>query len=175
MPYITKSRLQVDTTLAQFIHNEVLPNTGIDTDAFWRGFETILADFTPRNKTLLDTRDALQAKIDSYHRENQHDSFTEYKTFLQSIGYLVPEPDEFSISTANVDPELATMAGPQLVVPINNARYALNAANARWGSLYDALYGTDVLADDNGAEKPLNIILCEVKRLSNKRATISMT
>ncbi|CAI8227842.1 MAG: Malate synthase G [Glaciecola sp. HTCC2999] len=153
MPYITKSRLQVDTTLAQFIHNEVLPNTGIDTDAFWRGFETILADFTPRNKTLLDTRDALQAKIDSYHCENQHDSYTEYKTFLQSIGYLVPEPDEFSISTANVDPELATMAGPQLVVPINNARYALNAANARWGSLYDALYGTDVLADDNGAEK----------------------
>lgn len=153
MPYMTKSRLQIDTTLAQFIQTSVLPNTGIDADVFWRGFESILADFTPRNSALLDTRDALQAKIDTYHREHPADSFTEYKAFLQSIGYLVPEPDDFTITTTNVDPELATMAGPQLVVPINNARYALNAANARWGSLYDALYGTDVLSDENGAEK----------------------
>ncbi len=153
MPYLTQSRLHIDTTLAQFINTSVLPNTGIDADAFWHGFEAILADFTPRNIALLDTRDKLQAKIDAYHQNHKTDSFAEYKAFLQTIGYLVPEPDDFRITTANVDPELATMAGPQLVVPINNARYALNAANARWGSLYDALYGTDVLSDENGAEK----------------------
>ncbi len=153
MPYLTQSRLHIDTTLAEFINTSVLPNTGIDADAFWHGFEDILADFTPRNIALLDTRDKLQAKIDAYHQDHKTDSFSEYKAFLQTIGYLVPEPDDFRITTANVDPELATMAGPQLVVPINNARYALNAANARWGSLYDALYGTDVLSDENGAAK----------------------
>ena len=153
MAYHTHGRLQIDATLADFINSAALPLTNIDSEDFWDGFATLLAEFLPRNHALLEKRDHLQAQIDQYHQQHPNDSFADYKAFLQKIGYLVPAPQDFTITTQDVDPELATMAGPQLVVPINNARYALNAANARWGSLYDALYGTDVLSQENGAEK----------------------
>jgi malate synthase len=153
MAYHTHGRLQIDATLADFINTAALPMTNINSVDFWDGFATLLAEFIPRNHALLEKRDHLQAQIDQYHQQHPNDSFADYKAFLQKIGYLVPAPQDFTITTQDVDPELATMAGPQLVVPINNARYALNAANARWGSLYDALYGTDVLSQENGAEK----------------------
>ena len=142
------SRLTVDDTLKAFVEAELLPGTGVAADSFWGGLETILADFTPRNTALLATRDALQARIDSrwLKRRGQTFDVAAERAFLCEIGYLVPEPAAFTITTANVDPEIASLAGPQLVVPVSNARYALNAANARWGSLYDALYGTDALA-----------------------------
>lgn len=153
MAYHTHGRLQIDTTLADFINSAALPSTNIESADFWDGFAHIIAEFIPRNHALLEKRDQLQAQIDQYHQQYPKDTFADYKAFLQKIGYLVPAPQDFTITTQDVDPELATMAGPQLVVPINNARYALNAANARWGSLYDALYGTDVLSQENGAEK----------------------
>lgn len=153
MAYHTHGRLQIDATLADFINTAALPMTNINSVDFWDGFATLLAEFIPRNHVLLEKRDQLQAQIDQYHQEHPNEPFADYKAFLQKIGYLVPAPTDFTITTQDVDPELATMAGPQLVVPINNARYALNAANARWGSLYDALYGTDVLSQENGAEK----------------------
>lgn len=153
MTYHTHGRLQIDSRLAEFITAQALPSTHINSTDFWDGFATILAEFFPRNAALLEKRDQLQAQIDQYHQQQPNDTFAQYKQFLQQIGYLVPEPQDFTITTQDVDPELATMAGPQLVVPINNARYALNAANARWGSLYDAVYGTDVLSPANGAEK----------------------
>jgi malate synthase len=148
--------LQVASELEQLVAREIAPGTGIQPEAFWRAFAEILADLGPRNAELLQQRDALQAKIDQWHQQRQgqpHDAVA-YKAFLQEIGYLLPEESEdFQIGTENVDPEIATLAGPQLVVPVNNARYALNAANARWGSLYDALYGTDAIAETDGAEK----------------------
>jgi len=153
MTYHTHGRLQIDSRLAEFITAQALPGTHINSTDFWDGFATILAEFFPRNAALLEKRDQLQAQIDQYHQQQPNDTFAQYKQFLQQIGYLVPQPQDFTITTQDVDPELATMAGPQLVVPINNARYALNAANARWGSLYDAVYGTDVLSPANGAEK----------------------
>ena len=143
----TRAGLSVDAKLADFLEREVLTPLGRDVDAFWSGFAKLLADFVPRNRALLAKREDLQAKIDAWHTErrgNEHDA-AEYRAFLKEIGYLVPEPGDFQIGTQNVDPEIATMAGPQLVVPILNARFLLNAANARWGSLYDALYGTDAL------------------------------
>jgi malate synthase len=141
-------RLTLDDTLHAFVETELLPGTGIAPDAFWAGLERVLAAFTPRNATLLARRDELQARIDGWWREHRGKAFdvAEQRAFLREIGYLVDEPAAFEISTANVDPEIASLAGPQLVVPVSNARYALNAANARWGSLYDALYGTDALA-----------------------------
>jgi malate synthase len=144
---ITRAGLAVDSRLASFLESEVLGPLGRDADAFWQGFASLLADFAPRNAALLAKREALQAAIDAWHMEQAgkpHDA-QGYKAFLTQIGYLVPEPGEFTIGTQNVDPEIATMAGPQLVVPILNARFLLNAANARWGSLYDAFYGTDSL------------------------------
>ena len=129
--------------------NEALPGSGVDPDAFWAGFAGLIADFAPRNRELLEKRDEIQAAIDAWHKERvgqPHDAAA-YRAFLEELGYLQPEGPEFSIDPANVDPEMATIAGPQLVVPIMNARYAINAANARWGSLYDALYGTDALGD----------------------------
>lgn len=144
---ISKSGLTVDSALARFIEDEVLGPLGHDAGKFWEGFAALLAGFVPRNRALLAKREALQAAIDDWHLERRgkaHDAAA-YRSFLEAIGYLVPEPGPFTIGTENVDPEIATMAGPQLVVPVLNARFLLNAANARWGSLYDAYYGTDAL------------------------------
>ncbi len=142
-----RAGIQIDAPLAEFLETEVLTPLGRDVDAFWTGFAKLLADFAPRNRALLEKREDLQAQIDAWHKERRGKPLNqnEYQAFLREIGYLVPEPADFQIGTQNVDPEIATMAGPQLVVPVLNARFLLNAANARWGSLYDAFYGTDAL------------------------------
>lgn len=147
--------LQVDTALHDFINNEVLPGTGVAPAAFWQGFDTLVHALAPKNAALLADRDRLQTELDKWHSANPGPvrDMAAYRKFLETIGYLVPEPGKVKATTKNVDDELAVQAGPQLVVPILNARYALNAANARWGSLYDALYGTDVIAEDKGFEK----------------------
>ncbi|MDN3446424.1 malate synthase G [Psychrobacter sp. APC 3281] len=153
---IQKGSLAIDQQLYDFIENEVLPKVGVDSDDYWSGFEKVIKEFTPRNKALLETRDKIQAQIDQWHLDNPAKDgeidYPAYKTFLQEIGYLLPEGEAFTVDTKNVDDEIAHIAGPQLVVPVRNARYALNATNARWGSLYDALYGTDVISSDNGQE-----------------------
>ena len=147
--------IQVAKNLYDFVNNQAIPGTGVDPDKFWAEFDKIVNELAPRNRELLAKRDDIQEKMDSWNREHkgQKLDMAEYKAFLKEIGYLVDEPEDFKISTANVDPEIATMAGPQLVVPVMNARFALNAANARWGSLYDALYGTDAISEEDGAEK----------------------
>ena len=147
--------LQVATSLFRFVEDKVLPGTGVASDAFWKGFDAIVADLAPRNIALLAERDRLQTELDTWHKANPGPikDMVAYRSFLEKIGYLVPQPAEVKATTTNVDDELATQAGPQLVVPILNARYALNAANARWGSLYDALYGTDAIPETDGAEK----------------------
>lgn len=145
--------LQVAKELYDFINEKAIPGTGVDQSAFWASFDAITHELAPKNKALLEKRDQIQAKIDRYHQENPAFDFAHYKAFLQEIGYLLPEGPAFEASTKNVEPEIAKMAGPQLVVPVMNARFALNAANARWGSLYDALYGTNVISEEGGAEK----------------------
>ncbi|WP_440108416.1 malate synthase G [Acidovorax sp. BL-A-41-H1] len=147
--------LQVATSLYRFVEDKVLPGTGIDAAAFWKGFDAIVSDLAPRNIALLAERDRLQTELDTWHKANPGpiQNMVAYRSFLEKIGYLVPQPADVKATTTNVDDELATQAGPQLVVPILNARYALNAANARWGSLYDALYGTDAIPETDGAEK----------------------
>lgn len=147
-------RIKVANPLYDLVHLEVLPGTGIDETDFWMGLGDILRDFIPRNRHLLAKRDVLQRQIDEWHLNPENQPFDQdsYHHFLDDIGYIVAENEDFTITTENVDAEVATIAGPQLVVPVNNARYALNAANARWGSLYDALYGTDAIASDDGAE-----------------------
>lgn len=147
--------LSVAKTLYDFINNDAAPGTGVDVAQFWAQFDAIVHDLAPRNRELLEKREQIQAQIDEWHRARKGQAFdlNEYKSFLGEIGYLLPEGEDFSVTTANVDPEMATMAGPQLVVPVMNARFALNAANARWGSLYDALYGTDAISEEGGAEK----------------------
>ncbi|WP_028693479.1 malate synthase G [Pseudomonas cremoricolorata] len=147
--------LQVAKVLYDFVNDEAIPGTGIVATQFWDGAGKIINDLAAKNKALLAKRDALQAQIDAWHQARQgqaHDAAA-YKAFLQEIGYLLPQADDFHASTQNVDEEIAHMAGPQLVVPVMNARFALNAANARWGSLYDALYGTDAISEEGGAEK----------------------
>jgi len=148
-PRVDRHGLAVGKELDDFVMNEALPGSGIDPDSFWQGFATLIADFAPRNRELLDVREAMQSAIDGWHmaRQGQPHDAVAYRTFLEELGYLVPEGPTFRVGTSDVDPELATLPGPQLVVPIMNARYAINAANARWGSLYDALYGTDALGD----------------------------
>ncbi len=152
---VTVGNLRVAQVLYDFINNEALPGTDIDPDSFWAGVDKVVTDLTPQNEDLLARRDDLQAQIDKYHRQHVIEPIDPdgYQEFLTEIGYLQPEPDDFTITTAGVDDEITKTAGPQLVVPILNARFALNAANARWGSLYDALYGTDVIPEDDGAEK----------------------
>ena len=148
-------RLQVATELQQFIDTQVLPGTGVDAAAFWKGFDAIVADLAPKNIALLAERDRMQAALDGWHKAHPGPirGMKGYRAFLEKIGYLVPQPGTVKATTRNVDAELATQAGPQLVVPILNARYALNAANSRWGSLYDALYGTDAISEADGADK----------------------
>ena len=144
---------QVAAELHAFVENEVLPGLDIESDAFWRGFDALLHDLAPVNSGLLARRKDLQAQIDAWHkaRRGRPIDADAYKAFLAEIGYLAPEGPDFSIETSHIDEEIAQLAGPQLVVPVTNARYALNAANARWGSLYDALYGTDAIPEDDGA------------------------
>ncbi|MEO1137111.1 MAG: malate synthase G, partial [Pseudomonadota bacterium] len=149
-----RANLTVDPQLADFVENEALPGTGISEDDFWAGFSNIIDDLSPRNRAFLDKRDQLQTKLDEWHRAHGASVDVDaYASYLKEIGYLVDPPADFEISTANVDEELRAVAGPQLVVPASNARYALNAANARWGSLYDALYGTDAISEDGGATR----------------------
>ncbi len=152
---IQKGGLDIAAELHDLLVNEMAPGTGVDPEHFWAELEKIVADLAPRNQALLAAREDLQGKIDAWHleRKGKQIDLGEYKRFLTEIGYLLPEGEDFSITTENVDDEIAHVAGPQLVVPVTNARFALNAANARWGSLYDALYGTDVIAEDDGAEK----------------------
>ncbi|PSH68451.1 malate synthase G [Phyllobacterium brassicacearum] len=147
--------LKVEKELYDFVVNEAMPGTGLDAAQFWSGFAQIVSDLALRNRELLRKRDAFQEKLDTFYKEKRNSGYSpeEYEAFLKEIGYLLPEGDAFSVSTSNVDPEIAVTAGPQLVVPVMNARYALNAANARWGSLYDALYGTDAIPEEGGAEK----------------------
>lgn len=149
---IQKGKLAIAKELYDFIENEALPGSGLDSETYWKNFEQVVVDLSPKNKALLAKRDAIQAKIDEWHRNNTFE-LQAYKAFLTEIGYLLPEVEDFQISTENVDEEIAVLAGPQLVVPVRNARYCLNAANARWGSLYDALYGFDVISEEDGAEK----------------------
>jgi len=152
---VVVGNLRVAQNLYDFITNEAIPGTGINPESFWAGVDKVVTDLTPRNDELLAQRDQLQAQIDKWHRQHVIGGFTldDYKQFLTSIGYLQPVPEDFTVATTGVDAEITSTAGPQLVVPILNARFALNAANARWGSLYDALYGTDVISEDGGAEK----------------------
>ncbi|MDX1385326.1 MAG: malate synthase G, partial [Thermoanaerobaculia bacterium] len=153
--YVQAAGLRIAKPIYDLVKDEIAPGTGIDVDTVWAGLAGIVHDLGPRNQALLDERDALQRRIDNFYSEvdGREVSPEELETFLYEIGYLVREGEDFEIETANVDPEIATLAGPQLVVPVDNARYALNAANARWGSLYDAFYGTDVIPEDDGAHR----------------------
>jgi malate synthase len=152
---IEMSGLRIDEKLYDLVRDEIAPGTGVDAHRFWRSLGKIVKDLGPKNRSLLEKRDKLQTQIDQYHlaRKGQPLNSEEYKAFLKEIGYLLPEGKNFKVTTANVDPEITEIAGAQLVVPLDNARYALNAANARWGSLYDALYGTNVIPEEDGAEK----------------------
>ncbi|NCX30192.1 MAG: malate synthase G [Proteobacteria bacterium] len=147
--------LKISSDLKDFLEGEVLPGLDINANTFWKSFESIVNEFAPRNKELLEKREDIQSTIDKWHldRKGEQHNHDEYKKFLEEIGYIAPRSPDFLITTDNVDPEIKTIAGPQLVVPVMNARFALNAANARWGSLYDALYGTDVISEDDGAKR----------------------
>ncbi len=152
---IQKANLQISPVLHDLLEQKIAPGTGVSPEDFWRGLSSILEEFGPRNRALLAVRDNMQATIDNWHHNNPGADYDRaaYRAFLEKIDYLLPEGEDFAIETSGVDEEITSMAGPQLVVPVMNARYALNAANARWGSLYDALYGTDVISEDDGAER----------------------
>ena len=147
---ITQSRLRIDANFKRFVDEEVLPGTGLDTAAFWRNFDEIVHDLAPENRQLLAERDRIQAALDEWHRSNPGPvkDKAAYKSFLRELGYLVPQPERVTVETTGIDSEITSQAGSQLVVPAMNARYALNAANARWGSLYDALYGSDIIPQE---------------------------
>ena len=147
--------LQVAKQLEKLLAEEILPGLNISDEEFWDSFNHIVEEFVPRNKSLVKDREDLQKQIDQWHldRRGQKHNHEEYKTFLKEIGYWVEGSEDFQITTAEVDPEISEIAGPQLVVPVMNARFSLNAANARWGSLYDALYGTDMISEEGGAER----------------------
>ena len=151
----TVAGLSIDSTFYRFVEHELLPAIGMVSDDFWHGVAAIVNDLTPVNRRLLEIRDDLQQKIDTWHKERQGTEWNhdEYVQFLRVIGYLKETGKAFTISTRNVDPEIAEVAGPQLVVPVSNARFAINAANARWGSIFDALYGSDVISNDGGKGK----------------------
>ncbi len=152
---IAIGNLKVDEGLYALVRDEIAPGTGIEADAFWEAFSDIVTTMALENRALLDKRDAMQQQLDAWHlaRKGEPIDSAAYTAFLAEIGYLVPEGENFRVTTENVDSEIATLSGPQLVVPTDNARYALNAANARWGSLYDALYGTDVISEEDGATR----------------------
>ncbi len=167
MKMVEKSGLKVSSTLLEFINNEVIPNTNIDIDKFWNKFSEVVHELSPINKALIQKREIIQKKLDDWHKSNKGKDFNkkEYVNFLKSIDYLIEEKNDFKIETTDVDEEISSIAGPQLVVPVDNARYALNAANARWGSLYDALYGTDIISgsigknwDQERAKKVINFV-----------------
>src|SRR6266545_4829696 len=155
MNYVRIGSLSVAKALHEFIQQAAAPGTSISAEAFWSGFAELLRECGTRNRQLLQVRDELQSRIDQYHRERSGEPLDlgDYERFLRDIGYVLPEGNDFAIRTTNIDDEIAVVAGPQLVVPLSNARYALNAANARWGSLYDALYGTDAIPEDGGATR----------------------
>ena len=172
MSKIEKNNLKIDSNLYDFVNNEVIPKTGISIDNFWSGFDEAVHELAPVNDDLIKKREEIQKKIDDWHKLNKDKNFDQkqYKTFLKSIDYIVDEGTDFNISTSNVDEEIALIAGPQLVVPVDNARYALNAANARWGSLYDALYGTDAILEvdkkDHDLERAKKVVSYVRKFLS---------
>ena len=153
MSYINKNDLSINSTLYEFVNKEILPGTDIKPDDFWEKFEKAVHELAPINKALIQKREKIQKKLDDWHKKNAGKDFNkdEYTNFLKSISYLVETKEDFKINTSNVDEEISSIAGPQLVVPVDNARYAINAANARWGSLYDALYGTDVIPGEKGS------------------------
>lgn len=151
--YVPVGNLQIAEQLYDFVNKEAIPETGLDKEKFWLDLGKLITDLSPKNKALLQEREEIQKKIDAWYRDHSNFNANEYKEFLKEIGYLEPEVEDFTITTENVDDAITAQAGPQLVVPIDNARYAINAANARWGSLYDALYGSDVISEENGAEK----------------------
>ena len=154
MNKLSQGNLKISSALLDFINNEVIPGTSIKPEDFWAGFDSALHELAPKNKKLLEKREEIQKKIDDWHKEKKGSELdeAEYLSFLKSIGYISAESENFKITTSNVDEEISSIAGPQLVVPVDNARYALNAANARWSSLYDALYGTDVIPGDRKKE-----------------------
>ena len=163
---VSIGNLAIAQELHDLVAKEIAPGTGVDPQHFWAAFEAIVTDLAPENRALLAQRDDIQSRLDAWHRAHRNDfDFVSYKDFLVDIGYLLPEGEDFSIETDNVDPEIASVAGPQLVVPVNNARYALNAANARWGSLYDALYGTDAVPESEGLEKGASLNMRRAARV----------
>ena len=155
MKYISKGNLSISSELLEFVNNELLPDTNIDPKKFWHGLDKCVHELAPKNKKLLEFRESLQKKIDLWHKDRKGEKFNikNYSNFLEEIGYLKKEGEKFKIETKNVDSEISKVAGPQLVVPVMNSRYSLNAANARWGSLYNALYGTDVISESGDAER----------------------